>query len=95
MFKPNAFDDHLARHGRGVRWLALGAGLGAAVLFVAVTAPQPAAQRAAPTRTLLDTAPADAWSSPVRVAALDAGVDWSRVESAGDVAAVSIAAYEP
>jgi hypothetical protein len=42
----------------------------------------------------LDSAPASAHAALQPAAGLDAGVDWSRVESAPDDAGVSVAAYE-
>lgn len=41
----------------------------------------------------VDTAPIPAVPA-THVAALDAGVDWSRVEAASDVAPMAVAAYE-
>jgi hypothetical protein len=75
---------------RGFRLLGVAVGAAVAVLFVTVSTPPGEAQHEE--RLLIDSAPLAV--STQRVAALDDGVDWSGVETAGDPAPLAVAAYE-
>jgi hypothetical protein len=77
---------------RSVKLLSMAGGAVLAVVLVALSTP--GAHDAPSERLLLDTAPATDPPAPMRVAALDAGVDWDRVERAPDVSPLSVAAYE-
>jgi hypothetical protein len=88
----DAGNEHPLRRPRVV-WLALGAGAAAAVLLVALSLPR--GDRAAE-RSWVDTAPSNgpSGSASETVAALDAGVDWRRVDNAADFGPAAVAAYE-
>lgn len=84
-------DDHALQR-RGLRLLALAAGAAGAVVLVALGTPGPLPT--AGERVWIEEAPPAPLPETQRTAALDAGVDWSRVESAGDTVPLSVAAYE-
>jgi hypothetical protein len=89
MNKLEQTTQRVAQRG-GFRLLGVAAGVAMVVLYVAVSAPHGDAQ--ADERLLIDTAPL-ATTTP-HAAALDAGVDWNRVEAAPDAAPLAVAAYE-
>ena len=76
---------------RGTVLLGVAGGAAAAVLLVALGMP---ADDALTEPVWIDTAPASTDASAQRVAALDAGVDWQRVDSAPDNVGASVAAYD-
>ncbi len=76
---------------RGTVLLGVAGGAATAVLLVALGTP---ANDAATEPVWVDTAPANTDVPAQRVAALDADVDWSRVERASEEAGASVAAYE-
>ncbi len=95
-------DDHPMRHG-GFTLLGLAGGaVGAALLLALSTSipedvPETVLRDAAPTArvaTALPAPPGHSHAAPARVAALDDGVDWSRVEAATDYGPAAVAAYE-
>ncbi len=79
-----------ARRRHGATLLGVAAAAVVGVFYVAITVPtlEPLDE---PHR-VIDAGTA---SVPVRVAPLDAGVDWSRVSTSEDVASMSVAAYGP
>jgi hypothetical protein len=78
---------------RGWRLLALATGAALAVAWVALSAPGPL-QAGSEHRWIVDDTPPAVLPQTHRVAALDAGVDWERVERAPDPAPMAVAAYE-
>jgi hypothetical protein len=79
---------------RGTVLLGVAGGAALAVLLVAVATPGPTGDEPLPAPVRVDTAPAATDAAARRVAALDAGVDWSRVSSAPEEAGTSVAAYD-
>jgi hypothetical protein len=78
---------------RGWRLLTVAAGAALAVAWVALSTPGPLQARGGHGEIVDDTPPATLPQAH-RVAALDAGVDWERVERAPDPASMAVAAYE-
>jgi hypothetical protein len=91
-FAHSSADRALRRRGTVLLGVAGGAAL--AVVLVAVGTPGTAGDEPLPERQWVDTAPPQTGAGAQRVAALDAGVDWRRVDSAPEEAGASIAAYE-
>jgi hypothetical protein len=77
---------------RGVKLLTVAGGAVLAVVLVALSTP--GAHDVPREDLLLDTAPATDQPATSRVAALDDGVQWERVERAPDVVPLSVAAYD-
>lgn len=77
---------------RGVTLLSVAAGAALAVALVALSTSGPM-DAAGERGRIEDTPPTDVPATP-QVAALDAGVDWERVERAPDPAPMAVAAYE-
>jgi hypothetical protein len=92
LFGHSSADRALRRRGTVLLGVAGGAAL--AVLLVAAGTPGTPGDEPLPDPQWVDTAPASTGAAAQRVAALDAGVDWSRVDSAPDEAGASVAAYE-
>lgn len=81
-----------AQKQRAVRLLSMAGGAVLAVVLVALSTP--GAHDAPREGLLLDTAPATDQFATRRVAALDDGVAWDRVERAADASPLSVAAYD-
>jgi hypothetical protein len=92
LFGHPSADRALRRRGTVLLGVAGGAAL--AVLLVAAGTSGTPGDEPLPNPRWVDTAPASTGAAAQRVAALDAGVDWSRVASAPDEAGASVAAYE-
>lgn len=89
----HASSDRALRR-RGTVLLGVAGGAALAALLVAVGAPGARGDEPLPEPVRVDTAPASSGAAAQRVAALDAGVDWSRVNSAPEEAGASVAAYD-
>jgi hypothetical protein len=87
---PESHDERALQR-RGLTLLGVAGAAAAGVLLVALASP---AHDGLAERMLLDTAPAAATMPAERLAALDDGLDWSRVERAGEHAQAAVAAYE-
>lgn len=91
-FAHSSADRALRRRGTVLLGVAGGAAL--AVLLVAAGTPGTSGDEPLPERQWVDTAPPSTGGGAQRVAALDTGVDWRRVDSASAETGASIAAYE-
>ncbi len=91
-FGHSSADRALRRRGTVLLGVAGSAAL--AVVLVAVGTPGPSPDEPLPQRQWVDTAPPLTGAGAQRVAALDAGIDWHRVDSAPEQTGASIAAYE-
>jgi hypothetical protein len=90
-FEHSTADRALRR--RGTVLLGVAGGAAMAVLLVAVQTPG-ASDEPLPEPVRVDTAPAPAGAPTQRVAALDSGVDWSRVGHTPEEPGASVAAYD-